>query len=197
MYFPNKDKDDPSITQLPSNYLPSYEETGYARQHLWDEFLHAYYGVDPIEDSEPTIMFNEPTFNATVDRQDILMITGTAYDREMIDKVEIRIDGGNWRTLPGITGQGKVVWINQLDISDLDLGVHILEARAKDRPSNTEPGTPGHVTQSVKTQIFVIDSSRSSTEGFDMPPWVMNAFLIIVVIAALSIGAVIFRGRRG
>jgi clostripain len=196
MYFPNKEAGDPSITQFPTNYLPSYEETGFARQHLWDEFLHAYYGVDPIEDSEPTIMFNEPPFNATVDRNDILMMTGTAYDREMIDRVEIRIDGGDWMTLPGITGQGKVVWLDQLDIYDLDLGIHTIEARARDRPSNTDPGTPGHITESVKTQIYVVDTRGSSTQGFDMPPWVLNAFLIIILIAALSIGVVIFRGRN-
>jgi len=197
MYFPNKETGDPSLSQFPTNYLPSYEETGYAKQHLWDEFLHAYYGIDPIEDSEPTIMFNEPPFNSTVDKHDILVITGTAYDREMIDRVEIKIDDGEWMTLPGITGQGKVVWIDQLDVSDLDLGIHTIEARARDRPSNAEPGTPGHITETVRTQIFVVETHGSSTQGFDMPPWVLNAFLIIIVFAALSLGVIVFRGRNG
>jgi hypothetical protein len=99
-------------------------------------------------------------------------------------------------TLPGITGQGKVVWLDQLDISDLEIGIHTIEARARDRPSNTDPGTPGHITEPVKTQINVVDSSSSSTQGFGMPPWVWNAFLIIILIAALSAGVVIFRGRN-
>jgi hypothetical protein len=197
MYFPNKETGDTSVTQLPSNYLLSYEETGFARHHLWDEFLHAYYGIDPIDDSEPTIMFNDPPFNSTVNRNDILMITGTAYDREMIDRVEIRIDNGNWMTLPGITGQGKVVWLDQLDISDLDPGVHTLEARARDRPLDSEPGTPGHISEPVKTQIFVVEDHTSTSEEFSVPQWAINGVLILILIGALVLGALIFRGRSG
>jgi clostripain len=197
MYFPNKDAGDPSLTQVPSNYLLSYEETGYAKQHLWDEFLHAYYGIDPIDDSEPTIMFNEPAFNSTVDRDDILTITGTAYDREMIDKVEIRIDEGDWKTLPGITGQGKVVWLDQLDISGLEPGVHTLEARTRDRPTNSKPGTPGHISQPVKTQIFVVETISSTANEFKVPAWAINGLLILILAGALALGAIIFRGRSG
>ncbi|MBN1539499.1 MAG: hypothetical protein JW939_05085 [Candidatus Thermoplasmatota archaeon] len=195
MYFPNKEEGDNSPSGLPSNYLMSYEDTGYAREHLWNEFLHAYYGVDPIEDSTPTISIKEPSFNASVDRYDILTISGTAYDREMIDRVEIRIDDGDWKTLPGITGQGKVVWLNQLDISHLDPGVHTIEARARDRPINTEPGTPGRMTGPVRTQIFVIDDRHTDVGGFEIPPWALSIFLVIIIIIALALGAIVFRGR--
>jgi len=196
MYFPNKDTGDPSVSGLPSNYLLSYEDTGYSREHLWNEFLHAYYGVEPIDDSLPTISFKEPSFNSTVERYDILTISGTAYDREMIDRVEIRIDDGDWRTLPGITGQGNVVWLNQLDISDLEPGVHFIEARARDRPVNTEPGTPGHLTETVGTQIFVVDSSHAADKGFEVPSWASTVFLLIIIIGAFILGIVVFRGRN-
>ncbi|MGA1872137.1 MAG: clostripain-related cysteine peptidase [Thermoplasmatota archaeon] len=197
MYFPNRETGDQSVTGLPSNYLLSYEETGYAREHLWNEFLHAYYGVDPIEDSLPTISIKQPTFNATVERYDILTISGTAYDREMIDRVEIRIDQGDWRTLPGITGQGYVIWLNQIDISDLEPGIHFIEARARDRPANTDPGTPGHITEPVRTQIYVVDTSTLTDKGFEVPSWAVSALLILIIVAALALGAVVFRGRNG
>lgn len=197
MYFPNKETGDPNLSGFPSNYLMSYEETGYAREHLWNEFLHAYYGVDPIEDSLPTITIKQPSFNATVDRNEILMISGTAYDREMIDRVEIRIDDGDWKALPGITGQGNVVWLNQLDISFLGPGVHVIEARARDRPTNTDPGTPGHITDPVRTQIFVVEDREMGDDGLEFPSWVLTVFLVIVIIGALAFGVMVFRGRNG
>ncbi len=198
MYFPNRDTDDLTLTQLPSNYLPSYEETGFAKEHLWDEFLHAYYGIDPIDDSLPTISFTTPEFNTTytVDEYDTLItLTGFAYDREMIDRVEIRVDRGEWKTLPGVTGQGRIVWLYQLDISDMEPGVHVISARARDRPLNTEPKTPGHVTTIVKNQVNIEFTEEQDDGGLELPPWMTNALLILFVIGALIFGLFIYRGR--
>jgi hypothetical protein len=197
MYFPNRESDQLSLTQLPTNYLLSYEETGYARQHLWDEFLHAYYGIDPIEDSKPTIMFTGPEFNRTVlQSEGILTLTGIAYDREMIDRVEIRIDGGEWMTLPGITGQGKVIWIDPVDISKLEPGAHIFEARARDRPANSDPGTPGQITSPVKTQIYIEEIDLDVEAQWEIPSWVINGFILLIIVAFVAFGVIVFRGRN-
>ncbi|MFW3146122.1 MAG: clostripain-related cysteine peptidase [Thermoplasmatota archaeon] len=196
MYFPNKDADSLSLTQLPTSYLSIYEETGFAREHLWDEFLHAYYGIDPIDDSLPTITITSPEFNSTFLSEDtIVTMTGIAYDREMIDRVEIRMDGGDWKVLPGVTGQGKVVWLYQLDIQELGTGVHYIEARARDRPAETEPGTPGHITEPVRTQIFIRETPADKGTELQIPGWFVNVLLLAVIIGALAMGVVVYRGR--
>ncbi|MGA1847762.1 MAG: hypothetical protein ACMUHB_00345, partial [Thermoplasmatota archaeon] len=121
---------------------------------------------------------------------------GIAYDREMIDRVEIRIDGGDWMTLPGITGQGKVIWIDPVDVSKLDPGVHVFEARARDRPSNSDPGTPGQLTSPVRTQIYVEEIDLDVEGDWELPSWVINGFILLVIIAFVALGFVIFRGRN-
>ncbi|MEA3559315.1 MAG: clostripain-related cysteine peptidase [Candidatus Thermoplasmatota archaeon] len=198
MYFPNKETDDLTLTQLPSNYLPVYDETDFAREHLWDEFLHAFYGIEPIDDSLPTISFTAPEFNTTFTFKDydpLVMLTGFAYDREMIDRIEIRVDSGEWKTIPGVTGQGKVVWLYQLDASDLGPGSHTIDAKARDRPVDTEAGTPGHITGTIRTQIYIENVPEDASDGFEVPDWAIGTLLMITIIGALLFGMMIYRGR--
>lgn len=198
MYFPNRETDDLSLTQLPTSYSPVYEETGFAKEHLWDEFLHAYYGIDPIDDSLPTVSFTTPEYNSSFlyeDYDPIVTLTGIAYDREMIDRVEIRINGREWETIPGVTGQGKVVWLYQLEVTELGPGPHTIEARARDRPVDTEPGTPGQITRPVSTKIYLEEVESEEEDSFSMPSWTLNFLLILVIIAALLFGLMVYRGR--
>lgn len=197
MYFPNKDEDSLSITQLPTNYLLSYEETSYAREHLWDEFLHSYYGIDPIEDSDPTVTITSPQFNTTFPLDEgTIILRGVAYDREMVDRVEVRVDNGEWTTMPGISGQGKIPFLHQMNSELLGLGTHRIEVRAFDRPVSDTGGNVGKSTSIVHTEITIQGGERSDAEDFKIPQWFISAFLILIIAAAFILGVVIFRGRN-
>ncbi len=198
MYFPNKDSDSVSLTQFPTNYLLSYEETSYAKEHIWDEFLHAYYGMDPIVDSYPSIDISDPPFNSTYPREEnIIIMRGTAYDREMIDRVEISIDGGEHQIMPGISGQGRIPWLHQLDIRDLEPGTHAIEVRAFDRPTSGSGGNDEKMTYPIFTEITILPGPDDAEDEFKIPSGVISAFLIGIIIATLALGVIIFRGRTG
>ncbi len=197
MYFPNKDEDSLSITQLPTNYLLSYEETSFAREHLWDEFLHSYYGIDPIEDSDPTITITSPQFNTTFPLDEgTIILRGVAYDREMIDRVEVRVDNGEWTAMPGISGQGKIPFLHQMNSEVLGLGTHRIEVRAFDRPVSDTGGNVGKSTSIVHTEITIQGSEKSDGETFKIPQWFLSSLLILIIAAAFILGVVIFRGRN-
>lgn len=197
MYFPNKEEDALSLTQFPTDYLRSYEETSFAKEHLWDEFLHAYYGIDPIEDSHPTITITSPEFNTTFPEDEgMIILRGVAYDREMVDRVEVRIDGEEWSVMPGITGQGRIPFLHQMDSTKLGTGTHLVEVRAFDKPVSDTGGNVGKSTSIVSTEITISDVSQEESDSFTLPGWVSSAFMIIVIASALVLGVVIFRGRN-
>ena len=49
----------------------------------------------------------------------------------------------------------------------------------------------------VSAQIFVVEDTTSSSEQFSVPQWAINGVLILILIGALVLGALIFRGRSG
>jgi len=195
MYFPNKDKDSLSITKIPTTYSTLYDETSFAREHLWDEFLHAYYGIDPIEDSFPTIDITEPSFNSTFSLEDqVVIIRGTAYDREMVDRVEIRVDEGEWSVMPGISGQGTIGWIYQLEPEDLSPGAHRIEVRAWDRPVTETGGNVGKATAPVMTRINILAPPTPEEGSFTIPSWFVQGVIIMIIVGAIVLGVIIYRG---
>jgi hypothetical protein len=197
MYFPNKDEDSLSLTQLPTNYLVSYEETSYAKEHIWDNFLHAYYGIDPIEDSYPTVDITEPEFNASFPEEEkVIILRGNAYDREMIDRVEIMIDGKGWMVMPGITGQGRIPWLHQIDISTLEPGTHTISVRAHDRPMSETGGNVGKTTHPVSIEITIEENVKESVRTFEVPNSLISGILILIIVSALILGAFLMRGRN-
>ena len=197
-YFPNKDAEGLTITQLPTTYSLVYEDTSFAREHLWDDFLHAFYGIDPIEDSLPTISIKGPAFNTSFSYdEEVVTVWGVAYDREMVDSVEVRIDGGEWTTVPGISGQGKIPWIHTLDIAELGPGSHIIEVRAVDRPQGSGEGVTGHVTAPVYTMVTVGTAPPEEDDGAIVPVWLVQVFAALVIIGGIIFGAILFKGRKG
>lgn len=197
MYFPNKDEDQLALSSIPTTYLPSYEETSYAKQHIWDDFLMAFYGRDPIEDSFPSVTITDPKFNESFSPdENIIIMRGTAYDREMIDRVEISIDGSEWVIMPGISGQGRIPWLHQLDISDLTPGTHSIAVRAVDKPISESGGNVGKKTAPVFTEITIEEKVTEDERAFEIPSWLISALLVIIIIVALMAGVLIFRGRN-
>jgi len=193
MYFPNKEEKLLQARQLPTAYDLRYEEVSYVQEHIWDDFLHAFYGIDPISDSLPSIMINEPDYNHTYawDERNG-QIKGEAYDREGLSKVEVRIDEGPWMVLPGIEGQGQIGWIYNLDLSRLDAGQHLIEFRAHDTLGES---TPGHVTSPKDLLITKEDRPEEKEGGIEIPAWLFTGLLIILVVIAFLIGVVILKGR--
>lgn len=197
MYFPNKEEDALSLTQIPTNYLISYEETSYAKEHTWDNFLHAYYGIDPIIDSFPTISITEPEFNMSYPEDErVIILRGTAYDREMIDRVEIRVNDGEWQVMPGITGQGRIPWLHQMDISQLDPGTHTISVRAFDKPTSETGGNVGKVTHPVSLEITIEEHSQNNEREFEVPRSFISGILIAIIVVALVLGVIMVRGRN-
>ncbi len=194
-YFPNKDEDQLTLTQLPTNYNPVYDETGFARFHLWDDFLHAYYGIDPIDDSPPTITITDPSYNSSL-RSDVGSVTlrGYAYDRESIDRIEVRVDGGEWIRLPAFSGPGRIIWFTMLPVDDLSPGPHLVEARAHDVP--VDGATEGQVTSPASTRIYILEPRGQDDEGFRLPRYTLEIIAALVIICGLALGFVLFRGRN-
>lgn len=194
-YFPNKDEDQLALTQLPTNYNPVYDETGFARHHLWDDFLHAYYGVEPMEDSPPTITITEPSYNSSFrSGSGSVTLRGYAYDRESIDRVEVRVDGGEWVRLPAFSGPGRIFWFTMLPVDHLPPGPHLVEARAWDVPA--QGTTEGKVTAPASTRIFILQPPDSEDGGFELPGYVLEVVAAIVIICGLALGFILFRGRN-
>jgi len=193
MYFPNKESNLLQVRQLPTEYDPKYEETSYSADHLWNDFLHAYYGIDPIEDSLPIIEITSPDYNATFSVDDLsARITGEAYDREGIKKVEVRIDGGQWRELPGIAGQGQIGWVYNLDLGLLEPGRHLIEFRAHDTLSET---TEGHVTEPKSIVVTVLEPMAQGGGGIKVPGWTVTILVAVFILVAAVFGFAILKGR--
>jgi len=194
MYFPNKE-DKVDIRQLPTTYDVRYEETRFAREHLWDDFLLSYYNWENVQDSFPVISISWPAYNHTFDSSDPSpSIMGYAYDREEITKVEIRIDGGDWVAIPGSNGQGKIPWLYTLDIMEMEKGPHIVEVRAHDSLGDSQPG---HVTEPLKLMVNVedeIDTVSTASQAFDIA---LSVLAVLFIVAGIALGVVLFRGRRG
>ncbi|MDG6223987.1 MAG: clostripain-related cysteine peptidase [Candidatus Thermoplasmatota archaeon] len=192
MYFPNKEEKLLQVRQLPTEYNVAYEEISYSRHHLWNEFLHAFYGIDPITDSLPVITISGPDFNHTFEHFETSgRIWGEAYDREGIRKVEVRIDDGEWMELPGITGQGLIGWVYNIDLASLEWGTHTIEVRAHDTLGET---APGHVTE-PKRLVFSKEEAPPQGRGFEFPFWVLNVLLMIFVALGSLFGLILLKGR--
>jgi len=112
-----------------------YSTTYYWKVVVWDEhgakneseIWHFTTLTNPShENIPPTIKINYPANGSTV--YGALIIKGVANDEDgSIIKVEIRIDGGEWKE-----ANGTISWSYELDTTELDNGFHIIEARSYD-----------------------------------------------------------------
>jgi hypothetical protein len=193
MYFPNKEEKLLSARMLPTAYDQNYDEISYVRDHLWDDFLHAFYGIDPIIDSFPVVSITDPEFNHTyVNDEKSGQIRGEAYDREGIRKVEIRIDGGNWMEISGMSGQGTIGWIYYLDVASLDPGTHAIEVRAHDTLGET---SPGHITAPQMLQIAKEEPPSGAGDGGLLTDWMISGAVLAFVAGAFVLGVALLRRK--
>ncbi len=195
MYFPNKEDLFIDANRLPTTYdAEIYEQTDFAREHLWDEFLLAYYRWENLDDSPPVVNIGGPQYNYTYgDNEEFATIWGEAYDREELLKVEIRLNGGEWEVMPGISGQGKIQWIYSVDLMELETGPHLVEIRAWDSLGDTQPG---HVTAPVSTLINIEERPDEKDEGWSIPKNIVNGAVLTLIAAGLALGVVLFRSKK-
>jgi len=138
-------------------------------------------------DSLPVVTITEPEFNhsyASDERS--AQIRGEAYDREGIRKVEIRIDGGSWMELSGMTGQGTIGWAYYLDVSSLSPGSHSFEVRAHDTLGET---SPGHITQPQGLLIFKEAPPEDDGNGSLVPGWLISGIVLAFIACAFVFGS--------
>ncbi len=195
MYFPNKEDIYVDANKLPTTYDGDiYEQTDFAREHLWDEFLLAYYRWENLDDSPPVVNMGGPQYNYTYGgSEEFANIWGEAYDREELLKVEIRVDWGEWGVMPGISGQGKTQWIYSVDLRELEPGQHLIEVRAWDSLGDTQPG---HVTTPVSTMINIGERSSEKSDGPLIPSSIINGAIMLLIAAGLALGVVLFMKKN-
>lgn len=77
----------------------------------------------------PTIVMHTPADGSTV--TGLVLITGTASDNVFVEKVEIRVNGGDW-----IKATGTTTWAMTFDSANFLNGSHTISARATDSSGN-------------------------------------------------------------
>jgi len=90
--------------------------------------IEIYLDAAAPENRKPGVLITSPESNEVV--EGTILIKGTASDPdgdETLEKVEIRIGGGSWRTAPGTT-----TWEYQFDTTSKADGRYLIEARAYD-----------------------------------------------------------------
>jgi hypothetical protein len=79
-----------------------------------------------IDKFNPKIKINYPSDNAIFEKQ-IINISGNAYDNFKIEKVEVKVDNSEWKKANGTDN-----WSVLFDLNSLELGDHIISAKAID-----------------------------------------------------------------
>jgi hypothetical protein len=82
---------------------------------------------EPIRPSNefPTVMITSPSDGANV--SGVVSIQGTAYDDNAIEKVEVRIDEGEW-----IHANGNISWSYAWNTANISNGFHTIQSRGYD-----------------------------------------------------------------
>mgnify|MGYP001069545167 CR=1 FL=1 len=165
-------------------YLWNTKEVGNGNHIL---YARAYDGVVyssiasvmiEVYNNHPSLLFiTKPQENQTIKGK--ITIQGRATDRDgntTIQRVELRVDAGNWTTVLGTT-----VWLYELNTSALTNGYHTLEARAYDG-----------IEYSESYCLFAKVDNRDKIYGFDKV-FVFGgiASILAFVVALLVIVAVL------
>ncbi|MCD6331309.1 MAG: PKD domain-containing protein [Thermoplasmata archaeon] len=124
--------------------------------------------VNNFVNTPPYISIIYPSNGTIV--SNIITIQGNAWDEdgnESLVKVEIRIDGGEWKEATGI-----INWTYALDTTKLSNGTHIIEARAYDGMA---------YSQIAKIKINV------QNEKEERDPWLLIVAIVIIAIVGVGI----------
>lgn len=126
IYFPSGDS--ALVSGSPrTEYDPRYDALLFSRELFWDDFLKAYFDVRNLPNTPPCVRISAPEDGEVLDAsRGSALIYGTAFDAEQVTAVQIRVDGGAWKT-----AEGTEAWSYRLDISSLS-GMHTITVRATD-----------------------------------------------------------------
>jgi hypothetical protein len=86
--------------------------------------------IELIDVTPPELIFDMP-HNYDIVEHDIIQISGKASDNNIVQKVEVKIDNNEYRL-----AEGTEFWYIEWDISEFDLGNHIIRSRAYDTEGN-------------------------------------------------------------
>ncbi|RLF51769.1 MAG: hypothetical protein DRN11_02205, partial [Thermoplasmata archaeon] len=126
--------------------------------------------VQNVENNPPEIEITEPMNGSVV--KGSIVVKGKAWDKdgnESLVKVEIRIDGGEWKE-----ATGTINWAYTLDTTKLSNGWHTIEIRAYDGIDYSNIAT---------TKINV----QNEKEEKGMPWLIIGVVIAIIAIVAIAV----------
>lgn len=164
IYFPNE------ITAM---YNENYDETGFANDKYWNEFIHhVNFPPSSAENTPPTCLILTPERWENIDGSSYI-ITGSAFDTDSVTEVQIRIDNGEW-----VRVYGTEAWSYEWKTSP---GKHTIYAKSFD-------GTVDSTVSSVNVDVVSKENEAGGYSLLILP--------LIAAIAVLVIVAVIKQRRK-
>lgn len=113
-----------------------------------------------------------------------LEITGEVMDDfDNVDLVQVRIDGGDW--VNATLDEGGTRWRYHITSIDLELGEHLLEAKAFDGLSESD----------VASTSFEVTKKRVTPSPGPSYPWLMLAMLLVIITAVILV--LVVRRKHG
>ncbi|MCG2826491.1 MAG: Ig-like domain-containing protein, partial [Thermoplasmatales archaeon] len=157
-------------------YNEVYDELDFAKHKYWDEFIHCFKERKNAENTPPAICITTPVEDLKIivstDNRTII-IRGTAFDVVSVEKVEVKINDGEWVTVNGVE-----TWNYEWKTTP---GKHTIYARSFD-------GTGYSTVSSVNVDVV---SKENEAGGY-----LLVILLLIATMAVLVIIAVIKQKRN-
>ncbi|MEM2976856.1 MAG: clostripain-related cysteine peptidase [Thermoplasmata archaeon] len=174
MYFPSGDSGVVPGTPR-TQYDFRYDTLDFSRELFWDDFLKAFFDVRNLPNTPPYVKISSPADGSVLDASNrSVIVYGTAFDAGQVTAVQIRIDGGKWRT-----AEGREAWSYRWDISRLS-GRHTITVRATD----------GLTESQEVSHTYYIRAASNPQRDYGPAMVAAGAFLI------LAAGGIIFWARK-
>ncbi len=161
-----------------SDYDPLFDETDFAIEHYWDDFLHYFYSRENAESMPPLVGITSPGEDTFLDPDQIqsLKIMGFSYDiMHTISSVEIKIDDGDWIKVKGMDD-----WYSNIDLSSLEDGRHTIYAKAVNSAGESPPESSSFIIERVAP-------AQKSSGIADMSFPIIMAFVILAGILGFAL----------
>lgn len=173
IYFPN---------DLDTTYDENFNELLFAREYFWDDFLIKWHQQKDVSNAQPTCIITYPRDVNESINQDLLFIpiTGTAFDDEQIENIEIKIgENGDWQKVK-FDPLKSTDWIYNLNVSDLPPGEHRIWVRAEDNEKSVKTvSTTFYVEEGVDWDVEQTD------ETFNFS-YIVIAFIIVAAFLGIA-----------
>jgi len=111
------------------SFIQMFLNVGIFNETQWDEMIsQVFYVGENDTNQEPSVSITEPSNGSVFSPGDVLEIKGTASDPDgNVERVELKIDSGEWKTANGTTDWNYVV-----ELSSLEPGEHRIFVRSFD-----------------------------------------------------------------